>query len=245
MELSGRVAHMAYGVGPGLRLLRGQIGASMRGGLMLLTDMDCDGCHGDVPAFCQEVVRECVTRNFDGLIADFEQPSHRQLEQFIAETAPLLQKKGMTLYTTPRYAHCSNDSRVIIPSALVSGSLRGHIAAAQTRYGGHRLALEIERLARDITLPDARGQGDHIDRERLQALAAERQTFFSQELCTHYFTYKDAQGFTHFVLYDDGQSIMKKVQLAARMGVTEGFLLYPEAVDIWPLLVGKNPALEL
>ncbi len=241
--LNGRIAHLAYRVGHGLTLQRGSIGSSMRGGLMVLSDDTYDGSRGDVSSLCREVLRECSARNFEGIVADFEQAYAQHLEQFVTECAPQLRQRGMSLFVNTRYANLSPDSRVIIPTAMVSGSLRQRLAQAQERYG-HRLAIEIERIARDITLPDPQSQGARLDRAQLQALLDERQVFFSQELCTHYFTYKQPDtGETHFVLFDDAQSIMKKMQLSSSMGVMEGFLLYPEAADIWDVLAGPNPAL--
>lgn len=242
-QLTHRVAHLAYRVGPGLTLLRGSIGASMRGGFMVLSDEGYDGSHGQVDALCREVLRECNARGYEGVVADFEQAFAKQLDQFVEMCAPQLKQRGMLLFVNQRYAQLSTDSHVIISTAMVSGSLRQRLAQAQERYGP-RLAIEIERIARDITLPDAQGQGVRLEHADLDALSRDRQVFFSQELCSHYFTYKNRQtGETHFVLYDDAQSIMKKMQLATGMGIHEGFLLYPEAADIWQALAGPNPAL--
>ncbi|MDR3206984.1 MAG: hypothetical protein LBT60_01500 [Oscillospiraceae bacterium] len=234
--LTRRVAHLAYRVGPGLSLLRGSIGASMRGGLMALSDEDCDGQPGDTEALCHEVLRECSARNFEGVVADFEQTCAPQLEPFVERLAPALRQRRLSLYVTPLYAGLAEDATVIIPTALVSGSLRERLAQAREHFGP-RLALELERIARDITLPDAQGQGLRLDRDQLHALAEGRQVFFSRELCSHYFTYKDRKTQqTHFVLFDDAQSLLKKMSLASGMGIREGFLLYPDAKGIWETL---------
>jgi len=231
--LSRRVAHLAYGVGPGLTLRHGLIGSAMRGGFMVLSDDGYDLSPGDISALCRDVLRECGARGFEGVVADFERARAPSLEPFVERCAPALKDMGLKLFVTPRYAELSRDSRVVVSTALVSGSLKERLREARERYGP-RIAIEIERIARDITLPDADGQGRRLEPDELRALTKGRQVFFSSELCSHYFTYKDGESFaTHFVLFDDARSILKKIQLAAELGVSEGFLLYPEAADIW------------
>jgi len=240
--LSRRVAHLAYSVGPGLVLLRGSIGSSMRGGYMVLSDDGYDHSTGDMSALCRDVLHECGIRGYQGVVADFEQTGPLSLAPFVEQCAPALKERGLKLFVSLRYASISKDSWIIIPTALVAGSLKERLRKARERFGP-QLAIEIERMARDITLPDSEGQGRRLEKQELQQLASERQVFFSGELCSHYFTYKDREnGQTHFVLYDDAQSILKKIHLAVGMGIAEGFLLYPEAADIWNELTEPSPA---
>jgi hypothetical protein len=230
--MGSRVAHFAYEVGPDLRLLRRRIPDSLRGGLMILTDSDEGLYEGDVARLCEEMERECEARAFEGVVADFETAGRSHLEQFVSECTPLLTRKGLAVYTAIAYAHCCRESRVIVPCAPVSGSVRKILADAKERFEGRHLALEMERLARLLTLPH-QGEGDRIDRKTLAALVKGRQVFFSQELSAHYFTYKEPTGDTRFVVYDDSQSLFKKMRLAAHMGISEGFLLYPEVAGIF------------
>ncbi|MDR2671502.1 MAG: hypothetical protein LBC26_07265 [Oscillospiraceae bacterium] len=232
-----RVAHLAYDVDPACGLMRRRAELSARGGLMVLSDRAGgpagQGAADGVGALCQAVVQTCAAHAFEGVVADFETPGHGRLEQFVAECAPVLEAKGLALYVSAEYAHCTRACRVVFPCAPVSGSVRDCLTAARERYGGRRLAPEWERLMCDITLPKAAGPGARLTPRALARLTAGRQVFFSQELCAHYLTYKGASGETHFVLYDDGQSLLKKLRLAAGLGVGEGFFLYPEVAELF------------
>ena len=53
-------------------------------------------------------------------------------------------------------------------------------------------------------------------------------SFFSSELGARYFTYKDEEERTHFVIYDDPGTFRYKMELALQMGIREGFILYPD-----------------
>ena len=231
--LCRRVAHMAYRVGPGLALLRDSIGTSMRGGFMTLSDEAYDGSPGSASGLCREVLRECELRGYEGVVADFEQSKTSFLKPFVEQSASALKERGLTLYVSPQYANASEHSRVLISTAIVSGSLRERLTRALDRFGP-RLAIEIERTARDIPLPDPQGEGHRLAWDQMKLLVEGRQAFFSRELCSRYFTYKDKEsGQTHFVLFDDAQSIQKKVLTAASMGINEAFMLYPEVAEIW------------
>ena len=43
--------------------------------------------------------------------------------------------------------------------------------------------------------------------------------FFSHELCARYFTYMGRDGSAHFVLFDDGETLRRKVEVAHRAGI--------------------------
>ena len=58
-------------------------------------------------------------------------------------------------------------------------------------------------------------------------------TFFSQELCARYFTYQEDRK-THFVLFDDAGTIRRKIQIGSTLGLSTGFLLFPEVRDLLP-----------
>ncbi len=235
-KLGCKMAHMAYSVGPWLRLIRGSIGLSMRGGLMVLSDEKYDETPGDSTALGQEILRECIQRGFEGVVFDFEKPLDKNLEAMLFGLGDAFVRHDLKAYVYPRYAHCLPRAIVILSSALVSGDLRLKIQEAKQKHQGHTFALEMEKLCRDIRLPEASGQGQRISQSELEALTENRTVFFSQELCAHYFTYKDGESNTHFVIYDDARSLLQKMDVALRMGIFEGFLLYPEVVNIWPEL---------
>ena len=43
--------------------------------------------------------------------------------------------------------------------------------------------------------------------------------FFSGELCARYFTYMGRDNGAHFVLFDDGDTLRRKVEVARRLGI--------------------------
>lgn len=227
------IGHMAYRIGPGGNLLRANIPINLRGGLMLVDGSGFNG-RADVNSFCQQVIRECTARSFDGVILDFEGQPHPLLSQIVNKLGVLLTRRNWPLYVTEEHAGFSDQARVIIPSALSGGSLNKRLSDAIQRYGAHRVALGIQRTAEDFTLPAPTGSGTPLSREELSRRIQSRgaSIFFSDELCAHYFTYMSRQNGAHFVLFDNAGSIRKKIQIARKLGLCACILAWPEVDDI-------------
>lgn len=227
------VAHMAYRIGQNLQLLRANIPINLRSGLMMVGSSGFDG-HGDVANFCRQVIRECSMRNFDGIILDFEGAAHPPLGQVVNKLGAITAQRNWPLFVPEEYAAFSNHTKIMIPSALSGGSLQQRISDAVTQFGAHRVALCIQRIAEDFTLPAPSGCGTPITQEELEHHIQTRgaSVYFSNELCAHYFTYVSRQNGAHFVLFDNAGSIRKKIQAARQSGLYACILAWPEVKDI-------------
>jgi hypothetical protein len=190
---------------------------------MMLSSAGCDG-RGDPTLCLRQVLNECRRRDFRGVICDFSGPTLPALVRL----AELLSRR-LTIYVPEGYAHASPRARVLIPSALVCGTLERRLEQSRMEYGD-RLALAVEWLREDMLLP-ASGQGEPISQDALeeQITRLEPAIFFDRGLCAHYYTYmKDRQA--HFVIFDSLRSVREKLRTAERMGVTAA-LLPPEAAE--------------
>lgn len=227
------VGHMAYRVGTGAQLLRAAVPIHLRGGLMVIDSGGFDG-RGDPNGFCQQVLRECAARGFDGAILDFEGRPHPLLRQIVTRLAAAFSRRGWPLYIPEEYAQCSDAARVMIPSALSGGSLSQRIREAAEQYGAARVALAVQRTAEDFTLPAPSGSGTPLTRDELTRRIQQRgaSVFFSDELCASYFTYLSRESGAHFVLFDTAASIRKKLLLARQAGLCACILAWPEVDDL-------------
>ena len=232
------VAHAAYRVGGGPHLFRANMPISVRGGLMALDCVGFDG-RGEAGPFCQEVLRECSARGYDGILCDFEGRPIPLLGEIVRTLAGLTQKRGWPLYVTEAYGGSADSAKVLISSALSGGSLAQRLTDAVERYGAGRVALEVERSALEFFLPSPTGQGAPLGRAELQALMEARRpsVFFSNELCAHYFTYMSRENGAHFILFDDAGSIRKKLHLARTLDITDALLPFSQVDDLLPDLL--------
>lgn len=224
------VACGAYGVGPEGRLTRQRLGPP-RGGVMVLDDRDCGPIRAPA-ALCREVLTECASRGFCGVLADFERPTSPDRIQFLQRLAQLLTQSGRQLFVPESYGGDVPRAAVVLSTALSGGCLRQRLEEARQRFGP-RLALDLQRLRMRFPLPCPTGEGCPLTGAELQALMAEQPTavFFSRDLCAKYFTCH-WEGNARFVLFDDEETLREKLRLGRELGIATGFLLYPEAADL-------------
>ena len=244
LETGLTLAHRSYRLGNGAHLFRSNLPVNLRGGLMVLEDTGFDG-QGEAAVFCREVLRECTTRGFNGVICNFESRGLPLQSQIVSELGALLSQRGWPLYVTESYGACSERAKVLISSALSGGSLQTRLEEAIAQYGVQRVALAVERVAADFFLPSPTGQGTPLSQEELKRRLEEQNAtvFFSNELCAHYFTYMSKQNGAHFILFDDAGSIRKKLQIARNLDIQDVIFLYEQVEDLLPtLLSGKKPA---
>ena len=151
--------------------------------------------------------------------------------------SPLLTSCGRTLYVPE---HCPvAGATILLCTALSGGTLEGRLTQAVDQYGAEHMALDLQRLAMDFPVPCPSGQGTALTRSQLAALAAGRSTFYSDALCARYFTLT-REGRTHFILFDDAQTLRRKLALARSQGIRDALVMLPEVEDILvPLFAGE------
>jgi hypothetical protein len=236
------IAHMAYRMASGMRLLRSQqLAPAAKGGFLMMDDAGFDG-KGDAASFCRAVLRECTLRSFSGVILDWEGEVSPLACKLIGELAARMSRSGRILYVPEPFANCSPQTRVIISSALSGGSLAYRLKEAIKQYGLERITLGVERVCEDFFLPAPTGRGVPISHEALKQRLAERSpsVFFSRELCANYFTYMSKETGAHLVLFDDAASIRKKLETAAELNIREAILAFPQVADLLPEVVQKH-----
>ncbi len=229
-QCTSQLVHAAYFVDTNGRLTSTELPDHLRGGLLLLTDRGTTPMpHPELLA--QDVINECLQRRYAGVMLSCSDGIDDSRITFLQHLENALQRWQRQLYVPEPYAHHTSHATVLIGTALSGGSLQEHLSHAAEEFGGARLALDLQRLMMDFVLPSPSGEGKDITLQQLTARQAGRSVFFSPELCARYFTYRNKNG-THFVLFDDAETIRQKCAIGAALGITEGFLLWREVEDI-------------
>lgn len=222
-------AQLAYHVGNGPHLFRTQGTLTRSGGVLVAHHSGFDG-RGEAEPLCQEVVRECTARGYQGVFFDFEGQPFPVLRKAVELLGPAFQRRGWSLYVPEGYVTACPSVKAVISTALSGGSLKQRLSQVAEKLGPQRVALGLEWVAEDFTLPAPDGAGVHLSQEELDRLLEQRApaVYFDQELCAHYFTYMHTGQSAHFVLYDNASSMVKKLAIAHALGIQEGFLPLPE-----------------
>ena len=163
------VAYMIYRIGRGYHLYRAQGTDHIKNGIMFV---DTDGYVGGGPqsALVSEIIGECDKKGFSGIVLD---TAERSLPQFVSLAARLsseAEDRGLKIYVPEALANSGGQTVVLLPTALSGGTLADHIGDALARFGPGRVALEIERVRMDFSLPAVTGTGKDLTEEELRAL---------------------------------------------------------------------------
>ena len=228
------LAHVAYCIGPDSTLLRQNLLLQTRGGLLSVTDRGAPFI-ASPERLSAAALRECGRRSYGGVLLDFEQPPAPDRLAFAETLARRLSPRPV--YVPESYAAASGAIPLIC-TAISGGNFVQRLqeaAAGRDRAGG--LALDVQRLRMDFTLPAQSGEGRPLSGRELQDLLDRESpsVFFSQDLCARYFTYA-RDGETHFVLFDDADTLSQKLRTGGNMGFAAAFLMYTEVQDLLPKL---------
>jgi hypothetical protein len=169
-----------------------------------------------------QIGEECARRGLHAVLAGFGHSPALETARFCDALLRLGLRPILTEYAWQ--AGCGGE--MLISSALSGGDLRTRLEEALGRSGG--LCLDLERLCRSFPLPCPDGEGDELSPRALAGyLRQGAKPSFSEELMCKAFTAK-VGGETRFILFDDRETLCRKVKLASSLGVRRCFLLYPE-----------------
>lgn len=224
-----RLAHVAYRLGAGSRLLAAPLPAALRGGLMLLSDWDCPPVE-EPGRLAGQIVQVCHQRRYAGVVLDWEEPPAADRWALLRELGPLLQRCGRRLLVPEHYA--GPESVVLLCTAISGGTLRQRLEQAVAQYGPEHLALDLQRLVMDFPLPSPSGQGRPLSLTELSQLRRGQNVFYSDGLCARYFTRSGPDGTTHMVLFDDAQTLRRKLALGRSLGIRDALVMLPEVEDL-------------
>lgn len=219
------LAHAAYRIGEGSTLLRQNF--ESRGGLLLVGDREAPEVR-DPAALCAAVMRECARRSYTGVVLDFELSPRPDLRAFAGRLDR--ETKKWRLFVPQSYGADAPNAVMLLCSAVSGGDFRSYLKEAAAKRGAENLALDVERLRMDFPLPCPSGVGSPLSGAELQKRLTAN-TFFSPELCARYCTYVE-KGAVHFLLYDDAETLNRKVRTAAELGFAAAFFMWPEVEDM-------------
>ncbi len=230
----GACAHLGYRISDRGRLFYGYA-RRPSGGVLVLSD-DGSG-RPDREAFLPDLEKELRRGRFVGLFADFETVTPA-LFALVGSLDEVCAQRALALYVPEPYAVCAGHAFALIGSDVAAGDFALRLEEQALRFGA-RLALELVPLRADFRLP-GEGKARRLTLTQLDALRKDAQVYFSSALCANYFTYRDADKVTHFVLFDDEKSLARKCELADKAGVRHIFALAQEISMYDPAQIYKE-----
>lgn len=186
------------------------------------TDTKAGNYSPAVQNFVKSILEYC-RRGFSGVFFDAEGHISEQQRSAICDLAASTQRTGVRVYV-PEELHCPG-ARVVIGTDICGGTLKTRVQQAQHKYGS--VCAAVVPVCTDFTLPSYDGSHRILPPGELITLRHRHnaKTYWSRPLQAWYFTYS-ANGKMHFVLYDDRESVCKKLSLISSLGISEVFVPY-------------------
>ena len=231
------LAHAAYRVDPAGRLTVRDLPAQVRGGLMMLSDRELPGML-QTDVLCRDIVQECQRRGFGGVVLDFDSAPTAQTVRLLRQLEAELARQRRRLFVPEDWGAYVRQAAVLICTAISGGTLRQRLEQAARQFSPRPIALDCQRLAMDFLLPSPNGEGAPLTAAQLNRLQQGRNAYFSIDLCARYFTYRTS-AHTHFVLFDDADTLHRKLALAEELGIGTAFFMLPEVDDLAAELFGR------
>ena len=242
--LSMPCLHLAYTLGSQGQLHREGPESRSSGGLLGFYDNGLTSPLSlDPRRLAGQIREECSRRRFSGLVLDAHGPAAGEL---ISALSPLLDQWNIPYYVPIMLASLAPNACFLLPSTLYEGSFDNMLGQYCRRYPVHRLALDVVRQCRRFPMPSRDDPGEELSAQEFFRLQREYEpvSFFSQELCARYFTYRQGQE-TYFVLYDDPSTVSSKLNRARRMGLGAAFVLYRDFGPLCRTFLPPSPDASL
>ena len=227
-------AHAAYRISPDSRLLSLPMPPQLRGGVLMLSDREAPSpLLPDV--LCRDLLQECRRRSASGVLLDFTSAPSAAAVQLVRMLDRELLRMQCKLFVPESWGTYTSHACVVICSAISGGQLRLRLSEAASAFAPRSVALDCQRLAMDFLLPSPNGEGVPLSLARLEQLRRGRTVYYSDALHARYFTYRSGTQ-SHFVLFDDAETLRQKVRLAGELGFSAAFFMLPEVEDLIPSL---------
>ena len=242
--LSMPCLHLAYTLGEQGQLRRDGPDSQSPGGLLGFYDKGLTPPLSlDAGRLIRQIREECSRRRFSGVVLDAQGPA---AEELVSSLSPLLDQWNIPYYVPIKLASLAPNACYLLPSTLYEGSFDDMLEQYCRRYPVHRLALDVVRQCRRFSMPARNHQGESLSAQEFFRLQREYEpvSFFSQELCARYFTYRQGQE-TYFVLYDDPSTVSSKLNRARRMGLGAAFVLYRDFGPLCRTFLAPSPDASL
>ena len=227
------VLQLCLGISQSGALQRLKVSAVQRHCLLGVTDPPQAINFCSAERIAADLVFEARRTEAPGVFADFEHdtPLNRRL---LAAFDEALYDADIPLYVPLECGRTLSHAILTVSTAISGGSLTEYIPSLQGIYSAARIAAFLQPVSQDFTLPSPTPNGVLLSAAARAALLAQTgaQPFFSRELCAKYFTYMNADGQAHFVLYDDDSTLAAKLAQLAGCGVQNVFALFPDAAGL-------------
>ena len=216
--------HTGCCVGTGGTLLRSCEEGNWRGGLLMVSGGE-NGAPSDPDRCCRQLITLCRAKSVSGIVGNW--PSASEWTPLTARLDRTAEQAGLSFRVPEYFSGAVRHAGIMISSQLSGGTFSRRLREALGRWG-RQITLLVECVPWRFPLPCPPGREEPLESEQLKRmLSRQPRVWFSESLCAQYFTCMAADG-PWLVLFDNGGSIRRKLELAAQLGIPEALFSWEE-----------------
>lgn len=164
-----------------------------------------------------DIIFEYKKYHFTGIFLNF---SHENHSDFVFLLDELCFRENIPLFVPLNYAKVVSHAKIVIETSISGGNLQQIFEYSILEYGIDRVCAKLSFCAYEFDVPCNNSNGRKLN---LPIDTTDCSVFFSESLCTNYFTKTISPDNCVFTIFDDKQSFLAKYTLISNLNIEHIF----------------------
>ena len=210
-------------------------------GNLLLSEKLCDNTFGDMMVVSMRnaeesvtlpIYDECKKRGYSAVFLDTDELPKSENSNIFSKVSATLEKRGLSTFCPLTFANICPRSVPVADGTITGGFFKDELANFKKKH--RRIGISISRIISRFEMPVSDADGVSLSPMEFKRFvqAFDGNIFFSPQLMTNYFLFSSGSNKCEYILFDDADTISKKLRTAKELGFSDAFLVQREISDI-------------
>ena len=179
----------------------------------------------NIQKILNDILFEYEKNNFIAIYLDFHSDPQ---SEFVSRLDEICERQGIKFFVPMNYAKVVKYATIVIDMAISGGNVKEILQYNIQEYGVSRIATQISHIAKEFYIP----YNDSIGMDIVLPVNTDgREVFFSDSLCTNYFTYMKDEKSCIFTIFDNEKSFFSKLEIIKNANIKDIFAKYEHIVN--------------
>lgn len=163
-----------------------------------------------------DIEHEYYNKFFDGIFLDFHS---QEIAELVFKLDEFCKKRNIPFFVPLEYSHSTSHAKLAFKPQISGGNLSKILEFKKLEYGD-RLVAFVQKNQKEFKIPNLDNSYTDID----FIDTTDKNVYFSEHLCTNYFTFMKDQNTCIFTIFDDESSLKKKIEKCFEHGISQVFV---------------------
>lgn len=172
----------------------------------------------NIKKICDDILFDYNSLNFKGIYLDF---NYENSVELVSKLDQYAYRNQIELYVPKAFAKVTNHAKIVIDMGISGGNISDILEYTKMEFGKDRVCAKISYNIRKFIVPNSQDSEGEI---LLNVDLHDKEVFFSELLCTNYYTTMISEDKCEFVIFDNIQSLYKKIEVLHKVGIKNIFM---------------------